>query len=462
MDTLSEKSLKSIPRTSILEATADMALLLDGDGTILDVQVTSPDLNESVVQSWRGKKWLDTVSVESRPKINDLLAPNENPDQWRQVNHPIGGSDIDLPVRYRTFKLGRSNHLLGLGRDLTPIARLQQQLISAQQAAEHDYWQLRQAESKYRLLFHSAKEAVLVVDAERGNIFEANRAALGLLKWDQTPDSRTLWSVFSGASEAEVRGLLNNASAQGQATAKGLLLKESSAQVSASAALLRQGNSAIHIVHLDTGDSELTLQKPASSRLAQYFDAMPDGFVITDPAGLIRYANPSFADLAQLANTEQALGAPLSNWVGRSGVDLSVIMSNLQKDIRVRNFQSQITGNHELQADVEISAATITQAGEADSIGFVIRDSGQPAAPLGSDGATSRSVQELTELVGRVPLKELVRESADLIERLSIEAALQLTGNNRAAAADMLGLSRQSLYVKMRRYDIAEKRSDSH
>jgi DNA-binding NtrC family response regulator len=43
-----------------------------------------------------------------------------------------------------------------------------------------------------------------------------------------------------------------------------------------------------------------------------------------------------------------------------------------------------------------------------------------------------------------------------VIEKLAIEAALDLTNNNRANAAEMLGLSRQSLYVKLRRYGIGE------
>ncbi len=49
-----------------------------------------------------------------------------------------------------------------------------------------------------------------------------------------------------------------------------------------------------------------------------------------------------------------------------------------------------------------------------------------------------------------------MRESTDLIERLCIEAALELTGDNRASAAEMLGLSRQSLYVKLRRYGLGD------
>jgi len=62
----------------------------------------------------------------------------------------------------------------------------------------------------------------------------------------------------------------------------------------------------------------------------------------------------------------------------------------------------------------------------------------------------------MTELVGRMSLKEIVRDTTDLIEQLCIEAALQLTRDNRASAAEMLGLSRQSLYVKLRRYGIGE------
>ena len=58
--------------------------------------------------------------------------------------------------------------------------------------------------------------------------------------------------------------------------------------------------------------------------------------------------------------------------------------------------------------------------------------------------------------MGRVSLKDLVRESTDLIEKLCIEAALELTQDNRASAAEMLGLSRQSLYVKLRRYSLGD------
>jgi DNA-binding NtrC family response regulator len=40
---------------------------------------------------------------------------------------------------------------------------------------------------------------------------------------------------------------------------------------------------------------------------------------------------------------------------------------------------------------------------------------------------------------------------------MCIEAALEMTHNNRASAAEMLGLSRQSLYVKLRRFGISSE-----
>ena len=43
-----------------------------------------------------------------------------------------------------------------------------------------------------------------------------------------------------------------------------------------------------------------------------------------------------------------------------------------------------------------------------------------------------------------------------MIEKLCIEAALKLTDDNRASAAEMLGLSRQSLYAKLRRYGLGD------
>ncbi len=101
-------------------------------------------------------------------------------------------------------------------------------------------------------------------------------------------------------------------------------------------------------------------------------------------------------------------------------------------------------------------SAVAVLGGELRCFGFVIRSSATRNAAKLRPANLARSVEQLTELVGRVSLKDLVRELSDLIEKLCIEAALELTGDNRASAAEMLGLSRQSLYVKLRRYGLGD------
>ena len=73
-----------------------------------------------------------------------------------------------------------------------------------------------------------------------------------------------------------------------------------------------------------------------------------------------------------------------------------------------------------------------------------------------------RSVEQLTQLVGRMPLKDHgAARSTDLIEKpAASRQPCSSPSGNRASAAEMLGLSRQSLYVKLRRYGIADAGGD--
>ena len=106
--------------------------------------------------------------------------------------------------------------------------------------------------------------------------------------------------------------------------------------------------------------------------------------------------------------------------------------------------------------EVEISACSVNAA-DMQCLGFAIRDVGRRLADASlSDREPPRSASQMTELVGRAPLRDIVRDTTDLIERMCIEAALELTGDNRASAAELLGLSRQSLYIKLRRFGIGD------
>ena len=168
------------------------------------------------------------------------------------------------------------------------------------------------------------------------------------------------------------------------------------------------------------------------------------------------FTNRAFLDLVQLATAEQARNESLERWLGRPGVDFNLLTAQLREHGSLRLFATQLRGEYGSSTDVEICAVSVAD-GEEPCLGFTIRDVGQR---MTFDRQVTRdkprSMAQLTELVGRVPLKDLVRESTDMIEKLCIEAALEITGDNRASAAEILGLSRQSLYAKLRRYGLGE------
>ena len=180
---------------------------------------------------------------------------------------------------------------------------------------------------------------------------------------------------------------------------------------------------------------------------------MPDAFVLADEKQDIIVANKAFAELVQTASVEQLLGQPLNRFIGRPEVDLGLLRKQLKDHQNVRNFSSVVNDLSGGEEPVEISAVMIER--DKPLYGYSIRSVGRRERDLPhAIGDGPRSVDQLTELVGRKPLKDIVRESTDLIERMCIEAALVHTSDNRASAAEILGLSRQSLYSKLHRHGL--------
>jgi transcriptional regulator PpsR len=444
----------------VIAAASDIALVVDTKGVIRDLSCASEDLSTGWAAKWLGKPWVETVTVESRPKVEAMLADaaaNSEP-RWRQINHP-SPSGPDLPVVYSTMRAGREGHFVAVGRDLRTVAALQQRLVAAQQSMERDYAHLRHVETRYRLLFQVTAEAVLIVDAGTHKVIEANPAAGQLLG---EPIKRLVGRTFpdglDGATVADVRTMLAAVQTTGRAENVRTRLADGERELLIYASLFRQDNSSLLLVRLLPigGDPGTVAVAKAKSRLLEVVESGPDGFVVTGPDGRILTANASFLDLAQLATEEQARGESLERWLGRPGVDLNVLIANLRQHGSVRLFATTLRGEYGSSSEIEVSAVSVSNRDEP-CFGFTIRGIGRrlPQEPRSGQELT-RSVDQLKELVGRVPLRDLVRETTDVIERMCIEAALELTGDNRASAAEILGLSRQSLYVKLRRFGLGD------
>ncbi|HEV7268725.1 MAG TPA: transcriptional regulator PpsR [Falsiroseomonas sp.] len=450
----------------LVVASADVALVLDEGGAIRDVGFGSEELAGDLgsAQGWVGRPWIDTVSRDSRGKVEALLGgggPQDAP-RWRHVNH-VAAEGTTLPILCAIAPLGRAGRRVVFGRDLRPLSQLQQRLVEVQQSMERDYSRLRQAETRYRLLFQMSVDPLLVLDAESLRVLEANPAAQRLfVHATRRLPGRPLPEAFAADDRQSLQLLLATLRSAGRADDLRARLAEEGPEVLVSASTFRQEGGLLILVRLEVTPSDLDQGgvSDAKQKLLRVVEGVPDAMVVTDQDGAILTANAAFLDMVQLTADEQARGASLERWLGRQVVEFEVLLTTLRSRGSVRLYSSTMRGELGGLVEVEISGVSVAQGGQA-CFGFAIRDIGariRPAARPGS-GAT-RSVEQLTELIGRVPLKDLVREATDAIERLCIEAALDLTGDNRASAAEMLGLSRQSLYVKLRRYGLGDLGND--
>ncbi|GJD51632.1 hypothetical protein OPKNFCMD_4387 [Methylobacterium crusticola] len=446
--------------TGVLVAAAtDLSLVVDHDGVIRDATFGSDDLADEGVGRWLGRRWIDTVTVESRPKIADLLqdaAPGAV-TRWRQVNHP-SASGIDVPIRYSALRLPGNGPIIAIGRDLRALAALQRRLAESQQALERDYLRLRGAETRYRMLFQLAGEAVMIVDAATRRVAEVNPATARLLgRAAKRIVGQDLVDLFEPESGKAVQALLVGLRLTGQAEDVAARLANRRGEARVAAALFRQDSTTHILVRLSPSLAAAPGPGPARSGVLNVIDALPEGFVLTDRNRHVLAANAAFLDLAQLASEQQAKGESLDRWLGREGTEFSALFATLVEHGSVRHFATVVRGEFGGLEEVEVAAVSVP-GGEQPCLGFTVRSVPRRIVPAAVPGGREfpRSVEQMTELVGRVSMKNLVRETTDLIERLCIEAALKITNDNRASAAEMLGLSRQGFYAKLRRYGLGD------
>jgi len=443
--------------TALLRHTSDWVFVLNAAGELITIEHDAQVLPSANFTHWLNLPFIDSVTVESRPKIEALLTHNEaNPSRWRQVNHPIA-DDVDLPVRYSATRLDKQ-HVLLVGQSLGEMAQIQQRMLRSQQALENDFARMSQAKARYQLLFDLSAEALLNVDARTLKIVDANPAAQRLLGRYIAPLKNNQFPTgFDEDSTDALKTLLQHAQLNGRAEDVAVCTVDNRTSVLASVALVRDRIESVLMVRLSPiGESA---KENVEQQTTALFDTVvaksPDGIVICDWNGQIVSANESFTNMAHLPATSNAVGRSVDNWLGRNSMDYRLLVNNLKAHGTVPKFITVVAGDHGTSTDVEVSAANIPDPRFPYTL-LVIRNI-QTRHVSTDEVVVPSAGAPLKELVGRVPLKELVRESTDLIEKMCIESALEMTSDNRASAAEMLGVSRQSLYTKLRRFGIPDQ-----
>ena len=442
----------------LIGVASDIALVMTRQGEIQSVSVGWDELGVLGCSEWIGRPWADTVTSESRVKIAEMLASPSNGQRgrWRQVNHPAQ-QGREIPLEYTLLAINEKLYL-ALGRGMEAVASLQQRLIESQQKLERDYQRLRHMEGQSRILFETATEPLLTVDGVSQRVIDLNPAALALL--NQGPrrvQDKEVLECFDPASHDEVLALLRMAQATGRVEMGRARLAGSDREVTLSAKAFPSDQGAQVLLRCLGQDTRSRRDTKSSDHdwMQEALERAPDGWILADRHGVILSANAEFLSQIGAISMAQLQGQPLERWLARGAVDWGVLQTNVRQLGHVRGFATELRTFSGLNLAVEITALTLSGP-EANWLLYVhdiqrLRHTHTPAKAVGM----ADSVAQLAQLVGRMPMKDIVGETNEMIERMCILAALDLTRNNRASAAEMLGLSRQSLYVKLRRFGLA-------
>jgi len=432
-------------------AEPDITLVLNLDGVIQDVTLSGAIIDQPI-EAWRGRPWADTVGDLGGNKIARIIedARRSGLSAFRQVNQRFP-SGLELPIEYTTVRLGAKAGLIAIGRSLQAVAELQSRLIAAQQAMEQDYWKLREVETRYRLLFDASIEAVLLVKADDLRIIEANRAAIRALGVRRGAD---LLSEIAETERDAFQAMLARVREHGRAPGMAVHFGAGGDRWAVRASVMAAEAGQAFLLQL----APVLATSPGISHndhisLDGFVERLPDALVVVDQDGVVRRANRAFLDLVQVGAEGAAMGERLGRWLSQPGADLPVLQANLNRHGVVRLFATRIHGELGSETDVEISAARNDDS-KASTIVLLLRDVGR-RLPEPNEGRSLRTaLSSLIGQSGKTTLPKLVDEAVETVERHYIEAALDMVDGNRTAAAELLGLSRQSLYKKLTRYEL--------
>jgi transcriptional regulator PpsR len=441
----------------------DVTLFLNLDGVIREATL-SPALSDEGVKSWLGQPWPDTVGDLGGDKIRRMVedARSTGMSAFRQVTQRFP-SGLELPMEYTTVLLGGHAGLLAIGKSLQAVAELQSRLITAQQSMERDYWKIRDVETKYRLLFDASQEPAILLNASTLRITEANPAAVQAmgLTGQKSVVGRPFASEIVPADRENFQAMLSRVREQGKAPGIVVHLGKEQKPWLIRCSLMSSEPSLVMMLQLTPGwIGHNQPVEPEAISIDELIERLPDAFIALDKNGVIRRANRAFLDLVEAATKGTVIGENLTRWLWRPGADINVLLANVSRHGSVRLFTTTIQGERGTTTEVEISAAGSSET-EPQYLGVLIRDIDRRIGRTIEDGNLRAELGAVAERIGKTPLRTLVKETVGLVERHYVQSALGLANENRTVAAELLGLSRQSLYAKLNRYGLTDLSKDS-
>ena len=448
--------------SGILATVCDIALVVEPSGVIRNALSGQESRMFSEAASWPGRNLRDLVDDESARKfqraLEKLAAMDEQEGRyrWAELMHNAERGEA-YPIRYSVHSLANDDAVLMLGRDQRPVIEMQQQLLNAQIALERDFEAQREADARYRLLMDFTSDAIVLVSMTSGRIIDLNmRAAVALGTGRGDLIGAPFADQFSLADGVDLLGsLAPDTSGQGGAAVE-FAAQRGGNRLEIRARQFRAAGERMALCRLSEPGQDAQGLGSLATDLFQLFQLGTDAIVFTNKDGIIEAASDAFLNITDASSSAAVIGRSIGEFLGRGAVDLKVLLENARRAGHLRSYSTKLTTDFDAQVAVDLSVTWLGERSDP-KMALVIRDATSATALRSEVSLGQGDMRGVMELVGSSNLKDIVAETTNVVEKICIETAIELTRNNRVAAAEMLGLSRQSLYVKLRKYGLLSR-----
>ncbi|MHB1184964.1 MAG: hybrid sensor histidine kinase/response regulator [Desulfobulbia bacterium] len=211
------------------------------------------------------------------------------------------------------------------------IARLEEALLEKEKAGEA----LQESEKRYRRLFESAKDGILILDADTGKVVDANPFLLQLLGYSYDAlCGKHIWElgVFKdiAASKDAFQALQDN---------EYIRYEDLPLETQEGQSIAVEFVSNVYLVDhskvIQCNIRDITAQKRAKAertRLMAAIEQVGEGIFVTDAQGTIQFVNPAFKRMTGYSGEEAV------------GQNLRILESGEQDELFYRNLWETVSG----------------------------------------------------------------------------------------------------------------------
>ncbi len=361
----------------MVSVACDIALILDDNGVIQNVAVGQTRPPPADAREWIGQHWADTVTVEMRDKVGQFLADlsGSGVSRVRHLAH-VADEGPEIPMAYSAIRLGDQGPTLAVGRDMRLVSAMQERLTNTQRTMERDYWQRRQAETRYRLLFDVASEPMLIIDAATYDVVDANRSAVALLgRSGSDIVGKPLGHSVAASARASLYDFLDGARAGTLPLSGRTTTIDAGKPLEVGVTSFDGESSNVFFLRLREVVEEIIPPADASTpdakknrRLEALFERSADVIAVCDLKGRLLFVNEAFLNLAELSREQAVAGRNLLDWLSSGGV--TEILGMVKNDERSRLFTATFKRSNDAPITVEMSATLLKQQ---ECVGLIIR-----------------------------------------------------------------------------------------